>query len=155
MICLPAAPVEPAVVENMAYVWPLDQLAAFLRTHLPHTRECPDLHALIAWYISKEAIGVVHHRGEILGLGLVRVVSSPGDAAVEYRWDERGQYIVLDQAVIRHRAALPALWDQCRARFGRRRAVVFTRAGRPERYRVYPYASFQRRIQQESQSHGR
>ena len=125
--------------------------AAFLMSHYPPAQRWDDPFGTCAWYLSHGFMALMLRDDDsIAALASARPVEKPGDGAVPYRYDDKGDCIFVDLLVCNKvPLAIAAFSVIMRKRFGMRKNVSFFRAPK-EMLRVHRYDTFVRNLERKS-----
>ena len=106
------------------------QAAAFLQEHYPPVFNWDDPIGTCAWYLSNGFMAMMlRDDGSIAALASARPVDKPGDGAVPYRYNDKGECIFVDLLVSENvPLAIKGFSFIMRKRFGNRKKVAFFRA---------------------------
>lgn len=121
----------------------LPEIAALVRERVPTVLGWPAerLEEWIAWYATRDLLGLVTREGRIVGVGMARPVR-PGQGERHYAMDWQGDTVWIDCAVATDRAATRDLWFLLVHRFGPRTWVGYHRAKHGGRKRREPFDRF-------------
>ena len=121
----------------------LEELSALILAEIPEVRAWPEgrLRQWLAWYATRDLLGIVTRDGRIVGVGCARPVK-PGQEERDYAMEWQGDTVWIDLAVATDRAATRDLWFLLTHRFGPREWIGYSRAKRGGRSCRQPFDTF-------------